>query len=143
MKIYNRRARFDYQITDKIEAGIALTGGETKAIRTGHLNLTGSFAKIIDNQVYLVGANVPIEGLTAQSGKKDYTPTRSRKLLLHRAEIAALESKIKAKRLTLVPIVVYTKGRRIKLELGLGKSKRKFEKRESIKKRDLERELRG
>jgi SsrA-binding protein len=135
MKIFNKRVRFDYQILEKIEAGISLNGGEAKAVRTGHLNLTNSFAKIISGEVYLVNANVPI------NGKKDYSPTRSRKLLLHKGQIIDLELKSKAKRLTLVPVAVYTKGRLIKVELALAKSKKKFEKKQTIKKKDLEREL--
>lgn len=135
MKIFNKRATFDYQISEKIEAGISLNGGEAKAVRTGHLNLTGSFAKIIGGEVYLVNANVPIQG------KLDYNPTRSRKLLLHRSQIYTILSKIKAKNLTIVPIVVYTKGRLIKVELGLGKSKKMFEKKESLKKKAQKREI--
>ncbi len=135
MKIFNKRANFDYQIEEKLEAGISLNGGEAKAVRTGHLNLTNSFAKIIGDEAYLINANVPINGAL------NYNPTRSRKLLLHKKQIYQILAKSKAKNLTFVPISMYTKGRLIKVELGLGKSKKKFEKKESLKKRDQKREI--
>ena len=142
MKIFNKRVNFDYQISEKFEAGVSLSGGEAKAVRTGHLNLTNSFAKIIGDEAFLINANIPIQGA------KDYNPTRSRKLLLHKREIYSIQTKIKAKNLTLVPISMYTsirpggrKGRLIKTELGLGKSKKKFEKKESLKKRAQKREI--
>lgn len=135
MKIFNKRARFDYQISDKIEAGIVLSGGEARAVRTGHLNLTNSFAKILGSEVYLVNANIPVPG------KKDYSPTRSRKLLLHKSEIVSMTTKLKAKKLTLVPISMYTTHGLIKVELGLGKSKKKFEKKELLKKKDIQRDI--
>jgi SsrA-binding protein len=141
MKIVNKRASFNYTIEEKIESGIVLTGGEARAIRTGHINLSNSYAKIIGNEVYLVNADVPI------SGAKDYDSTHMRKLLLNRHEIIGIEVKMKQKRLTLIPTKVYTKGRLIKAELGLAKSKREFEKKQVIKardiKRDLDRELKG
>jgi len=137
VKILNKRAKFDYQILEKYEAGIVLSGGEAKAVRTGHVNLTNSYAKILGNEAYLINANIPI------ARALNYEPTKSRKLLLHKAEITSILSKIKAKKLTLVPISVYTTHNLVKVQLGLGKSKKKFEKKEIIKKRDLERELRG
>lgn len=135
MKIFNKRARFDYQILDKIEAGIVLSGGEARAVRTGHLNLTNSFAKILGTEAYLVNANIPVPG------KKDYNPTKSRKLLLHKQEIISILTKIKARKLTFVPISMYTTHGLIKVELGLGKSKKKFEKKELLKKRDIQRDI--
>ena len=135
MKIFNKRANFDYKIEEKIEAGISLSGGEAKAVRTGHLNLTNSFAKIIGDEAFLINANVPINGAL------DYNPTRSRKLLLHKKQIYQLLAKSKAKNLTLVPISMYTKGRLIKIELGLGKSKKQFEKKAELKKRVMKREI--
>ncbi len=135
MKILNKKAGFNYNIEEKIEAGIVLTGGEARAIRTGHINLANSYAKIINNEVYLVNADVPIDGA------KNYDSTHMRKLLLKRSEIINLEVKIKQKKLTLVPTSVYTKGRLIKAELGLARSKREFEKKEVIKARDIKRDL--
>jgi SsrA-binding protein len=135
MKVENKRAFFNYQILEKIEAGIALTGGEAHAIREGHINLSNAYAKIINNEVYLVNALVPIQGA------KDYNQSRSRRLLLKRREIAELEAKMKQKKLTLVPTKVYTKRRLIKVELGLAKSKREFEKKQVLKNRDVQRDL--
>jgi SsrA-binding protein len=135
MKITNKRARFDYQIFESIEAGISLTGGEARAVRTGHINLTNSFVKIIGKEAYLVNANIPIVG------KKYYNPTVSRKLLLHKSQILDLLVKSKQKKLTIVPISVYTRKRLIKLELALAKSKRKFEKKDALKKIDIQRDI--
>jgi SsrA-binding protein len=135
MRIFNKRAKFNYKLeNERIEAGISLTGGEAKAVRTGHLDLTNSFAKIVGGEVFLINANIPVLGAK-------YAPTRTRKLLLHRKEIISILSKMRQKKLTLVPIKMYTKDRLIKLELALGKSKRKFEKKEAIKKKDLIREV--
>lgn len=135
MKIINKKAKFDYKLFDRFEAGIELLGGEVKEAKLGKIDLSNSFAKVINNEIFLVNANIPIEG------KKDYNPTRSRKLLLKKNEILSIETKIKAKKLTIVPTKVYTKGRLVKMEIALAKTKRKFEKRETIKKRDIEREI--
>lgn len=136
MKIYNRKARFNYKLeAEKTEAGISLSGAEAKAIRTGHLDLSQSTARIIATEAWLINANIPVSGL------QNYNSTRSRKLLLHKSEIVSLSSKIKQRKLTLVPVKVYTKGRLVKVELRLGKTKRKFEKRQAIKKKDIEREM--
>ncbi len=135
MKIFNKRARFDYQILEKIEAGISLSGGEARAVRTGHINLTGSFVKIINREAYLVNANIPVPD------KKYYEPTVSRKLLLHKGQILDLLTKMKQKNLTIVPVSVYTKKRLIKLEIALAKSKRLFEKKEAQKKVDIQRDI--
>lgn len=130
----NRRARHDYELLERYEAGIVLNGGEAKAVRTKHINLDSSFAKIIGGEAYLVNANIPVPG------KKDYDPTRSRKLLLHKRELYLLLVKTKAKNLTLVPTKVYTKGNLVKVEIALAKSRRKFEKKEIKKARDITRD---
>lgn len=135
MKTLNKKAGFNYTILEKIEAGIVLTGGEARAIRTGHINLSNSYAKIVGGEVYLINADVPV------AGAKGYDSTHMRKLLLNRREILDLETKIKREKLTLVPTAVYTKGRLIKAELGLAKSKREFEKKQTIRLRDIKREL--
>ena len=122
-------------------------GAEVKAIRAGSANISSAFVKFIAGEVFLINANITVDGSAAQAGKKDYNPTRPRKLLLHKRENTKIQSKIKAKRLTLVPTRLYTKGPLIKLEFAIGKSKKTYQKRESIKKkdieRDIERELRG
>ncbi len=135
MRIYNKKANFNYNLFNKFEAGISLIGGEVKALRKGNVDLSQSFAKIINGEVYLINASIPIDG------KKNYKPTRGRKLLLHKDQIISIQSKIKAKKLTLVPTKVYTKGRLVKVQIALAKSKRKFEKRRVLKKKDIEREI--
>lgn len=135
MKIINKKAKFNYNLLERFEAGISLNGGEAKAVRLGHVDLSNSYAKILQGEVYLVNANIPVEG------KKDYSPTRSRKLLLHKSQIISIQSKIKAKKLTLVPTKIYTKARLVKVEIALAKTKREFEKRETIKRKDIEREI--
>ncbi len=139
MKIVNKRAKFDYELGKRFEAGIVLSGGEAKAVRTGHCDLSRSFAKILNDEAYLINAVIPV------TGALNYDASRTRKLLLHRREIAEIQGNSKQKRLTIVPTSVYTKGRLIKVGIALGKPKRKFEKKQTIKisdvKRDLEREL--
>lgn len=135
MKIVNKKAHFNYNLFETYEAGISLLGGEVKALRVRGCDLSEAYVKIIDGSPYLVNANIPIEG------KKDYNSTRSRKLLLNKEEIISIETKAKSKKLTLVPTKLYNKGPLVKLEIALAKSKLKFEKKESIKKRDLEREI--
>ncbi|HWA52319.1 MAG TPA: SsrA-binding protein SmpB [Patescibacteria group bacterium] len=135
MKVENKRAFFNYFIEERIEAGVVLTGGEARAIREGHINLSNAYAKILSNEVYLVNAVVPI------TGAKNYNQSRSRKLLLKRSEIIALETKMKQKKLTLVPTKVYTKQRLVKVELGLAKAKHEYEKKESLKQKDIERDI--
>ncbi|OGM18697.1 SsrA-binding protein [Candidatus Woesebacteria bacterium RIFCSPHIGHO2_01_FULL_38_10] len=135
MKVINKKAKFNYKLIERFEVGIALQGAEVKAIRRGNVDLTQSFAKIIGDEIYLINTNVPGEG------KKDYNSRRIIKLLLHKKEIISIKSKIKAKKLTLIPLSLYTKGRLIKAEIALAKAKRKFEKKEAIKKRDIEKEI--
>lgn len=133
MKIINKRAKFDYQLFEKYEAGISLLGNEVKTFKTKGGSLKGSFAKFVNGELYLINANIPVTG--------NFVPTRTRKLLLNKSEIVSILTKIKAKNLTVVPIMMYTKGRLVKVEIAVAKSKKKFEKRESLKKADLEREL--
>jgi len=135
MKILNRKAKYNYQLLERFEAGIVLSGKEVKAVKDGQIDLSHAYAKIIKDEVYLVNANITVKATT------DDSPTRARKLLLHKKEIISLETKIKAKKLTLVPIKMYTKNRLIKIEIALAKSKRKFEKKEQKKRKDLEREI--
>lgn len=135
MKIINKRAKFDYKLFNKYEAGIELLGGEVKAVRRGSTDLSRSFAKVIDSEIYLINANIPV------AGKKDYSPTRVRKLLLHKGQIISIKTKIKVKKLTLVPTKMYTKGRLVKVEIAIARAKRKFEKKETIKRRDIEKEI--
>lgn len=137
---YNRRAQFDYQILDKYGAGLVLTGQEVKSIKAGHISLQGAFVIIKNEEAFLINANVP--PYQPKNAPPDYEPTRNRKLLLHKSELKSLIGKTKQKGLTLVPLKVYTKRGKIKLEFGLARSKKKFDKREIIKKRETEREMR-
>lgn len=138
MKILNRRARHDYQLLEKIEAGISLAGPEVKSVREGKISLDEAFVRIKDGQAYLLNAHIHPYRF---ADIKDLDPRRTRKLLLHKKEILALEQKIKQKKLTIVPTACYTKGRRLKLEIALARGKKKYEKREAIKRRDVEREI--
>ena len=142
MQVINKKASFEYELTpEKVEAGIVLKGIEAKSFRDGRVNVSQSHVRIIDGEAYLINANIPAGEI------KGYEPTRMRKLLLHKNEILSLVTKMKQKKLQLVPVSMYNSKHRIKLELVLGVPKRKFDKKESIKKhdvqRDIDRELRG
>ncbi len=136
----NRKARFDYEIIDTVETGIELFGFEVKSVRQGGARLAGSYVKVLGGELFLVGSNVS----PYQSGNTpaDYDAERMRKLLVTKKEMAEFERKHKSDRLTLVPLKLYSVGRRIKCEIGLVRGKKKYDKRESIKKRDTEREIR-
>ena len=136
----NRHATFDYQILDTYEAGIELFGFEVKSVKNGHINLTGSFAVIRDDQAWLL--NATISPHQPKNAPANYEPGRTRRLLLHKKEIRELIGKTAQKGLTLVPLKVYNKNGRIKILIGLGKHKQKRDKRETIKKRDVARETR-
>jgi len=136
--IKNRKAYFDYNLTDKIEAGMVLIGDEIKAIRLGKISLAGSFGKILYNkeqkpELFLVNAHIDT---------KSGDPTRSRKLLVHKSEINKLVGQTQQKGLTIIPTRIYLKGGKAKIELQLGRGRQKRDKRELIKKRDIERDLR-
>ncbi len=136
----NRKARFNYEFLEKHETGIELLGTEVKAVRTGQMSLEGAFVIIRGGEAYLINANIP--PYQAKNAPKDYDPLRNRKLLLTKKEINELQGSEKNKSLTIVPISVYNKGRKIKLEIALVKGKKKFDKRETLKKRDTDREIR-
>src|SRR3989344_4728247 len=142
MTIYstNKRARFDYAILETCEAGIELLGFEVKAIRSGRMNLSGSYAVVKNNQLWLLNADIP--PYQPKNTSSEYSPKRTRRLLLRKEELKELVGKTHEKGLTLLPLKVYNKDRFIKIEIGLGKHKKKTDKREAIKKRDVEREIR-
>jgi len=135
----NPRARFDYSILETFEAGIVLFGHEAKAIKSNRVSLKGSYVTIKNNEAWLI--NVQISPYQPKNTPEEYDPTRSRKLLLHKKEISSLIGKTKQKGLTLVPLRVYTKHNRIKLEFALAKGKRKTDKREKIKRREVDRKI--
>jgi len=135
----NRRASFNYQLFDKFEAGIALTGSEIKGIRDSGANINEAYAMIKGGEIWLINSHIsPYQPATYMNHK----PKRDRKLLLHKREILKIEIKLKEKGLTLVPTKMYFKNGRAKIELALGKGKKSFDKRESIKKRESDRNLR-
>jgi SsrA-binding protein len=135
----NKRANFDYDISEKFEAGLVLRGYEVKSVKTGHISLRGSFVTVKDGELFLTNANIP---LYKHAGNiTNYDPTRSRKLLLHRKEIASLIGKSRTEGLTLVPIRVYTKRGLLKLEFGIGKGRKKVDKRRIIQKREADRKI--
>ena len=138
MKIVNRRAFFDYQLGERVEAGINLYGPEVKAVRLGHADLTGAHVRIMGTEAYLINARIfPYK----YSRPEAYDEQRTRKLLLHKREIIALKSKTEGQNLTLVPISMYTTKSFIKVEIALGKGKKKYDKKEAMKKKDIQREI--
>lgn len=135
----NKRANFDYTIRETYEAGLVLAGHEVKSIKTGHVSLKESFVTIHGAELYLTNAHIPPY---KHAGKLDnYDPTRPRKLLLKRSEIKSLIGQTRVLGLTLVPIRLYTKRKLIKLEFGVGKGKKEYDKREKIAKREDERKI--
>ena len=134
----NRRARHDYAVEQTIEAGIVLTGTEIKLIRAGRVNLAEAYARIERGEAWLVGAHIaPYE----QGNRNNHEPLRTRKLLLHRDQIAELVGRVQTKGYTLVPLRLYIKDGRAKLEIGIGRGKKTHDKRRSIAERDARREL--
>jgi SsrA-binding protein len=138
-RIKNRRARFDYEILEKVECGIELRGTEVKSLRAGNASLEGAFARISGDQVYLCGANI---GVYAQArGDLQHDPLRDRKLLLHRRQIRKLQIHLRQKGHTLVPLAIYFRGGWAKCELGAAVGKKRHDKRETIAKRQQERDI--
>ena len=143
---YNKKANFDYEITCKIEAGLVLLGHEVKSIKTRHISLRGAYITIKKGkkalpELFLINAHIPL--YKKASTIKDYNPTRPRKLLVHKKQIEHLIGKKKEAGLTLVPIKIYTKHSLIKLEFGIGRGRKKYDKREAIKKREVEKNVRA
>ena len=136
----NRKARFDYEILETYEAGISLTGQEVKSIKAGRANLTGSFVVVKLNGAVLLNAQIP--PYQAKNTPNDYEPMRTRQLLLHKDELRYLLEKSKEGGLTVIPLSIYTKARRIKVEIALARHKKARDKRETIRKRETEREMR-
>jgi SsrA-binding protein len=136
--IINRKARFDYEILETFEAGIELVGTEVKSIRAGKISLIDGFAKIRKGELFLYGTEIsPYEN----SGYAKHEPTRPRRLLLHSREIARLVGKVSERGLTLIPIKVYFKRGWAKIQIALAKAKKKYDKREAIKKKETQRDI--
>lgn len=139
MEIENRKARFDYFISDTYESGIVLKGTEIKSIREGKCNLKDSYVVIRNNEAYLLNAHI---SAYEKGNIFNHEETRTRKLLLNKMEILKLSSKINIEGYTLIPLKLYFKNGRAKLLIGVAKGKKEFDKRETIKERDIEREMR-
>lgn len=137
--IQNRKARFDFDILETVEAGLVLFGFEVKSIRTGKVKLEGSYVIIRGDEAFLVGAT--ISPYQAPNTPKSYEADRARKLLLSKKEITELKRQSETERLTIVPIRLYNNGRNIKLEIGVARGKKKHDKRESLKARDSKRDI--
>lgn len=137
-RIINRRANYDYQLSEKFEAGIALTGAEVKSVKAGHIKLEEAFVQIRNNEAWLVNAHIHPY---AFADNRDYDSTRRRKLLLHKNELLKITQQVAQHGLTIVPIACYNKHNRVKLEIALAKGKKKYEKREAIKRKDIQREV--
>jgi len=135
----NRKARFQYHIDETVEAGMVLTGSEVKSLRAGAANLSDAYAQVRGSEVYLMKAHI---APYTHAGRENHLPERPRKLLLHRREIDRLGGRLREKGLTLVPIELYFKEGRAKVELGLGRGKKLHDKRESIATRESERRVR-
>jgi SsrA-binding protein len=134
----NRRARHDYAIEDTLEAGIALTGTEVKSLRAGRASLADGFAQVSDGEVWLHNVHIPEY---TQGTWTNHTPRRTRKLLLHRGEIERLVRKTSEGGLTLIPLSLYFKDGKVKVELALARGKRTYDKRQDLAKRDAAREV--
>ena len=136
----NRKAFHDYHLLETFEAGIALLGTEVKAIREGRVNLRDSFARVEDGEVFLYNVNI---SPYSHRGYADHEPLRRRKLLLHRDEIRKLIGKTVEKGMTLIPVRLYFKKGRVKVAVSLAKGKKEYDKRETIKRREADRETRA
>jgi SsrA-binding protein len=135
---HNRKARHDYHIDETFEAGIVLTGTEVKSVRDTRVNLKDSYARVERNELFLYNMHIsPYE----QGNRFNHEPLRIRKLLMHKGEIGRLAGKVKEKGYTLVPLKIYLKRGLIKVELGLGRGKKSYDKRQTIAERDSKREM--
>jgi SsrA-binding protein len=140
MLIQNRKATFNYEILEKFDAGVELLGFEVKALRQKHGTLDGAYAIVRGGETFLVNAFIP--PYQPKNTPKDYDPRRARRLLLTKKEIAELARAEGRKGLTIVPLSVYHKGRKIKVEIAIARGKKKYDKRETLKRREAEREMR-
>jgi len=138
MEIINKKGLHNYEILERMEVGILLLGAEVKSLRMGRCNLGDSFVKVLNNELWLINTDIP---RYKYDGSSNYDSARSRKLLINRKELIYLQSKMKQGNLTLIPIKIYSKGGIFKLEIGLARGKKRYEKKLEEKKKDLDREL--
>lgn len=134
----NRKANFEYEILNRYEAGFVITGTEVKSIRDGKINIQESYGRIINDEVWIINSHI---NEYKYGNINNHEPLRNRKLLLNKREIRKIKQQLQEKGLTLVPLKVYFKGSLVKVEIGIAKGKKLYDKRESIKKRDIERNL--
>ena len=134
----NKKARYSYEIVDDYEAGMVLVGSEVKSLRSGRVNLKESFARIQNNEIFVYHMNI---GIYPYANLVNHDPTRPRKLLLNRTEIKKITRKVNEKGMSIIPLKIYFKNNKIKLQIGLGKGKKLYDKRESIKQRDVKKDL--
>lgn len=139
LAVQNRRARYDYHVLDTLEAGLVLTGSEVKSLRANKGNIQDAFAILKDGEMWLLGAHIPLYERGGAYGHSD--PTRTRKLLLHRKEIDRLAGEIQKAGLTVIPLKIYFKNGRAKVELGICKGKKTHDKRDDARKKDTRREM--
>ena len=138
MEILNRKARYDYEIEDTYEAGIVLTGTEIKSIRMGKVNIKDSYAIIRNNEIYLLNSHI---SLYEEGNRFNHDEDRTRKLLLHKKEILKLKDKLEIEGYTLVPLKIYFVKNKAKVLIGVAKGKKNYNKKETIKERDIQREM--
>ena len=138
--IYNKKIHLDYEIIETFEAGIELLGHEVKSIRSNQGSLLGSYVTVRGCEAFIISSNIP--AYQEKNTPKEYDPKRNRKLLLTKTEIQKLGSLENKRNLTIVPISMYNKGKKIKVQIAIVQGKKKFDKREDIKKRDTDREIR-
>ncbi|MFA5010268.1 MAG: SsrA-binding protein SmpB [Patescibacteria group bacterium] len=150
MTILNRQAYFNYHLLETFEAGLVLSGGEVKSVRAGQANLADSYVKIVGGEAWLHKLHIAPYSPASSTGRssagwstkqQSYEPTRPRKLLLHKKELIQLTSKLQEQGLSLIPTKIYSTRNHIKVELALAKGKKKFDKRESLKRKETEREI--
>ena len=138
MEILNRKARYDYEIEDTYEAGIVLTGTEIKSLRAGKVNIKDSYAIIRNNEIYLLNTHI---SLYEEGNRFNHDEDRTRKLLLHKREILKLKDKLEIEGYTLVPLKIYFVKNKAKVLIGVAKGKKNYNKKETIKERDIQREM--
>ena len=138
----NKRARFEYEILETFEAGIVLTGDEIKSVRLGHFSIVDCYGFVKDDECFLRNSYIKEYSNSFDAGRFGDTSRRDRKLLLHKLEIAKIKRRIEVEKLTLVPTKAYFNGSNVKVEIAVAKGKKLYDKRETLKKRDIERNLR-
>lgn len=136
--VSNRKATFQYILIEKYEAGISLLGSEVKAIREGRVNIKESYVKIIENEFFITGMNI---GDYSHKGYSNHNPTRERKLLLHKGEILKIIKDVNIKGNTIIPLKIYLKNGKIKIQIAIAKGKKVWDKRQSLKEKDIKRKL--